>query len=139
MKKLIFILLAVGLPLGVATLANPAGLTLAGWPAMTALALGTFGIQWLAFIPARLFQTERFYDLTGSITYIAVTLAAISAAAAPSGAQWLIAVMISSGPAVSAAFCSAASTRQVVINASIISRFRRRAFSSPGRCRAPGW
>ena len=94
MKKVIFILLAVGLPLGVATLANPAGLTLAGWPAMTALALGAFGIQWMAFIPARLFQTERFYDLTGSITYIAVTLAAISAATAPSGAQWLIAVMI---------------------------------------------
>ena len=94
MKKLIFILLAVGLPLGVATLANPAGLTLAGWPAMTALALGAFGIQWLAFIPARLFETERFYDLTGSITYIAVTLAATSAATAPSGAQWLIAIMI---------------------------------------------
>ena len=94
MKKLIFILLAVGLPLGVATLANPAELTLAGWPAMTALALGAFAIQWLAFIPARLFQTERFYDLTGSITYIAVTLAAISVATAPSGAQWLIAIMI---------------------------------------------
>jgi len=94
MKKLIFILLAVGLPLGVATLANPAGLTLAGWPAMTALALGAFAIQWLAFIPARLFQTEHFYDLTGSITYIAVTLAAISVATAPSGAQWLIAIMI---------------------------------------------
>ena len=94
MKKLIFILLAVGLPLGIATLANPTGLTLAGWPAMTALALGVFVIQWLAFIPARLFKTERFYDLTGSITYIAVTLAAISAATAPSGAQWLIAIMI---------------------------------------------
>jgi steroid 5-alpha reductase family enzyme len=94
MKKLIFILLAVGLPLGIATLANPAGLILAGWPAMTALALGAFAIQWLAFIPARLFQTERFYDLTGSITYIAVTLAAINAATAPSGAQWLIAIMI---------------------------------------------
>ena len=94
MKKLIFILLAVGLPLGVATLANPAGLTLAGWPAMTVLALGAFGIQWLAFIPARLFETERFYDLTGSITYIAVTLSAISVVTAPSGAQWLIAIMI---------------------------------------------
>ena len=68
MKKLIFTLLAVGLPLGVTTLSNPAGFTLAGWPAMTALALGAFGMQWLAFIPARLFETERFYDLTGSIT-----------------------------------------------------------------------
>ena len=94
MKKLIFIPLAVGLPLSVATLANPKGLTLAGWPAMTALALAAFGIQWLAFVPARLLKTERFYDLTGSITYIAVTLAAITAAIAPSGAQWLIAIMI---------------------------------------------
>ena len=94
MKKLIFILLPVGLPLGIATLANPTGLSLAGWPAITALALGVFVIQWLAFIPARLFKTELFYDLTGSITYIAVTLAAISAAIAPSGAQWLIAIMI---------------------------------------------
>jgi steroid 5-alpha reductase family enzyme len=94
MKKIIFILLAVGLPLGVATLANPDGLRLAGWPTMSVLALCAFGIQWLAFIPARVLQSERFYDLTGSITYIAVTLVAISVATTPSGAQWLIAIMI---------------------------------------------
>jgi steroid 5-alpha reductase family enzyme len=69
-------------------------LRIGGWPAMTLLALGCFGIQWLAFVPARLLQTERFYDLTGSLTYIAVTLAAIVTAAAPSGPQWLIAAMI---------------------------------------------
>ncbi len=94
MKKIIFILLAVGLPMGVATLANPGGLDLAGWPAMSGLALGAFSLQWLAFIPARVLQSERFYDLTGSITYIAVTLVAISVATTPSGAQWLIAIMI---------------------------------------------
>ena len=94
MKKIIFILLAVGLPLGIATLANPDGLRLAGWPTMSGLALGACGIQWLAFIPARVLQSERFYDLTGSITYIAVTLVAISVATTPSGAQWLIAIMI---------------------------------------------
>ena len=94
MKKIIFILLAVGLPMGVATLANPGGLDLAGWPAMSGLALGAFSLQWLAFIPARLLQTERFYDLTGSMTYIAITLGAISVATTPSSAQWLIAIMI---------------------------------------------
>jgi steroid 5-alpha reductase family enzyme len=94
MKKILFILLAVGLPVGVATLANPGDLRISGWPAMTLLALGCLGIQWLAFVPARLLQTERFYDLTGSLTYIAVTLAAIVTAAAPSGPQWLIAAMI---------------------------------------------
>ena len=31
-----------------------------------------FLIQWLAFIPAYVFQTEKFYDLTGSITYLCV-------------------------------------------------------------------
>lgn len=31
-----------------------------------------FIIQWIAFVPAYIFQTEKFYDLTGSITYISV-------------------------------------------------------------------
>ncbi|NND67755.1 MAG: DUF1295 domain-containing protein, partial [Halioglobus sp.] len=36
-----------------------------------------FLVQWLAFIPAYIFQTERYYDLTGSLTYITVTLLAL--------------------------------------------------------------
>lgn len=32
-----------------------------------------FLIQWLAFIPAYIFQTEKFFDLTGSLTYITLT------------------------------------------------------------------
>ena len=31
-----------------------------------------FIIQWVLFIPAYMFQTEKFYDLSGSITYISV-------------------------------------------------------------------
>jgi len=30
-----------------------------------------FVIQWIAYIPAFIFKTEKFYDLTGSLTYIA--------------------------------------------------------------------
>jgi steroid 5-alpha reductase family enzyme len=29
-----------------------------------------FVIQWIAYIPAFIFKTEKFYDLTGSLTYI---------------------------------------------------------------------
>lgn len=36
-----------------------------------------FVIQWIAFIPAYVFQTEKFYDLTGSATYITVTALAL--------------------------------------------------------------
>ena len=32
-----------------------------------------FLISWLAYIPAYLFQTEKFYDLTGSIKYLLLT------------------------------------------------------------------
>ena len=31
-----------------------------------------FLIQWILFIPAYLFQTEKFYDITGSVTYISI-------------------------------------------------------------------
>lgn len=36
-----------------------------------------FVLQWVAFIPAWLNRTERFYDLTGGLTYITVTLLAV--------------------------------------------------------------
>ena len=31
-----------------------------------------FGIQWVAFLPSYLLRSERFYDITGSVTYITV-------------------------------------------------------------------
>lgn len=34
-------------------------------------------INWLVFIPSNAAKTERFYDLTGSITYVTVTLVAV--------------------------------------------------------------
>ena len=34
----------------------------------------TFFVQWTFFIPAYVFQTEKFYDLIGSITYLSVVL-----------------------------------------------------------------
>ena len=38
-----------------------------------------FLVQWVAFIPAFLKQTEHFYDLAGSLTYLTVTWAAVAA------------------------------------------------------------
>ncbi len=34
-------------------------------------------INWLVFIPSNAAKTERFYDLTGSVTYVTVTLVAV--------------------------------------------------------------
>ena len=94
MKKTVFILCAVALPCGVALLANPQGVTWAGYPALLVLAAGAFAIQWLAFVPARLLQTERFYDVTGSITYILLTLSALLMAPSYSWGQSILAALV---------------------------------------------
>ena len=36
-----------------------------------------FLAQWLVFIPSYIFETEHYFDLTGSLTYVSVTLLAV--------------------------------------------------------------
>jgi steroid 5-alpha reductase family enzyme len=56
----------------VALAGSQGGATLGGIPVF-AIAVGlAFLVQWLVFIPSYWFQTEKFFDLTGSITYITV-------------------------------------------------------------------
>ncbi len=38
-----------------------------------------FGINWLVFIPSNAAKTEKYYDLTGSITYVTVMVVAVLA------------------------------------------------------------
>jgi steroid 5-alpha reductase family enzyme len=69
----VVILIALGLALA----GSQGGAKVSGIP-IFALAVGlAFLIQWLAFIPAYLRQTEKFFDLTGSLTYISVTAIAV--------------------------------------------------------------
>ena len=53
-----------------------------------------FAIQWLAFIPAYLRQTEKFYDLAGSFTYITVTVVAVMLSPEVDGRSVLLLAMI---------------------------------------------
>ena len=48
-----------------------------GLPLLLICAGLSFGIKWLCFIPAYLKQSERYYDLTGSLTYLVMTLFAL--------------------------------------------------------------
>lgn len=48
-----------------------------GLPVFALCGAIAFIIQWIAFIPAYKFQTEMFYDLTGSVTYLLVVTSAI--------------------------------------------------------------
>jgi steroid 5-alpha reductase family enzyme len=63
--------------LGIAWAGSMGGASVLGIP-IFALSVGlAFAIQWLAFILAYLLQTESFFDLTGSLTYISVTVVAL--------------------------------------------------------------
>lgn len=60
-----------------------------------ALCVGlAFLIQWVVFIPAYLRQTEKFFDLTGSLTYISVTLIALLSSAGADGRAYLLAALV---------------------------------------------
>jgi steroid 5-alpha reductase family enzyme len=66
----------------VAVAGSQGGAEVGGLP-LFALCVGVaFGIQWLAFVPAYLGQTERFYDLAGSAAYVTVVALAIGLAPA---------------------------------------------------------
>ena len=76
-NALIALPIVILMGLGMALAGSQGGASIGGIP-IFALAVGlAFLIQWLAFIPAYLLQTEKFYDLTGSITYITVTTIAV--------------------------------------------------------------
>jgi steroid 5-alpha reductase family enzyme len=69
------VLILIGLLVALA--GSQGGASVAGVP-LFALSVGlAFLIQWLAFIPAYWLQTEKFFDLTGSITYVSVTSIAV--------------------------------------------------------------
>lgn len=58
----------------VALAGSQGGTTLGSVPVFAAAVAAAFVIQWLAFVPSFLGQTERFFDLTGSLTYITITV-----------------------------------------------------------------
>lgn len=69
------ILVVVGVLVALAGSQN--GSSVAGIPVFAILVGLAFVIQWVVFIPSYKFQTEKFFDLTGSITYISLVVIAI--------------------------------------------------------------
>jgi len=66
----LIILPIIGALVGLAGIQN--GQQIDGIPIFAICVAMAFLINWLVFIPAYTFQTEKFYDLTGSLTYISI-------------------------------------------------------------------
>ena len=84
----------LALAAGVAWAGSRGGVALLGFPLLGWCAGIAFAVQWVAFVPAYARQTEHFYDLTGSLTYISVTLFAVIAARSSDLRSVLLTVLV---------------------------------------------
>ncbi len=85
---------AVLLGAGLAWAGSQGGVTLAGWPLFALAIAAVFVVQWLVFVPSYAARTERFFDLTGSGTFIAVTLALVALVPRVDARGWLLVGMV---------------------------------------------
>jgi len=86
--------LVVLVGLGVAWAGSQGGASAFGIPIFAFCVGLVFLIQWLGFIAAYLLQTEKFYDLTGSFTYISVTILAVVLSPVVDGRSILLLILV---------------------------------------------
>ena len=70
----VIIVLLIGAVVAIASGQN--GLNYNGWPIILICMTISFLIHWVAFIPAYLARTEKFYDISGTVAYICVLFSA---------------------------------------------------------------
>jgi len=74
MKSLIGIILAILVGVGLTVAGSQGSARIGNTPIFVLAIIAAFLIQWIAFIFSYINKTEKFYDLTGSFTYIAISL-----------------------------------------------------------------
>jgi steroid 5-alpha reductase family enzyme len=79
---------------GVALAGSQGGASALGAPIFALAVAVVLVIQWVGFIVAYLLQTEMFYDLTGSITYISVTIMAVLLSPVVDGRSILLLILV---------------------------------------------
>jgi steroid 5-alpha reductase family enzyme len=74
--------------------ASQGSVAIAGVPGFALCGLLAFAINWLAFVPSFLARTERFYDITGTATYLSVVALALLGRAAADARAFLLGALI---------------------------------------------
>lgn len=91
---IITIAIAVLIGALVALAGSQGGAELAGLPLYAWAVAAAFLIQVLVYLPSAAAKTERFFDLTGSATFIVVTIGLLIAAPAPDARSWILGAMV---------------------------------------------
>jgi len=70
------------------------GVEVASWP-VVGLAMGlAFAVQWVVFVPSFVAQTEHYYDLTGSLTYLTVCAVSLAVVGRYDGRSLLMTALV---------------------------------------------
>jgi steroid 5-alpha reductase family enzyme len=93
-KALISIPIAVVAAVLIALAGSQGGSTVGGIPVFALGVAAAFVIQWLVFVPSYKAQTEKFYDLTGALTYITITVFLVLASPGVDARGMLLAAMV---------------------------------------------
>ncbi len=94
LKSLIVVVVAAAIGLAFAYFAGSNGQQAGPYPVMFVCALVALAVNWLVYIPSMLAQTEKYYDLTGAITYISVIAAAWLLSDNPDTRALVVAAMV---------------------------------------------
>jgi steroid 5-alpha reductase family enzyme len=78
----------------VALAGSQGGSEIGGVPLFALLVGLSFAIQWLAFVPAYWLQTEKFFDLTGSVTYLSIIALALFLSSGVDARTILLAILV---------------------------------------------
>jgi len=72
-KSIIGIILAVSVGVGLAIAGSQGSARIGEFPIFALAIIAVYLIQWIAFVFSYINKTEKFYDLTGSFTYISIS------------------------------------------------------------------
>lgn len=76
-KQIIALLVVLIIATGLSVAGGDQGVTFGSISVFALCAIIAFSINWLAFIPANMAQTERYFDVVGSLTYLTVIATAV--------------------------------------------------------------
>ncbi len=88
----IVVILAIGA--GIAWTGSAGSVRSFGLPLFALCGAFAFVVNWVVFVPAYVFQTERYFDLTGSLTYLSLVAAALVLGDAGDPRALLIATLV---------------------------------------------
>ena len=93
-KRLLALPIALAMVAGLAWAGSRGGVAVGSIPLFALCVALAMAIQWVAFVPAYLFGTERYYDLTGSLTYLTLTAVAVGLGPTPDVRSGLLGALV---------------------------------------------